>query len=253
MNINTFITTYNGKKVDYDNSYGSQCVDLFRFYVRDVLGTPQPKGVTGAKDFWTNYETDANLNKYFDKIPNSPTGVPQAGDVMVWGSGYGQFGHIAIVTEATVNSFKALSQNDPLNRETHIKSYNYNNTLGWLRPKGTMSELHTYLGVTTDAEAKNKLKEHLGEANSKCNWGLTGDQGGYLGSERKKNNELTALNVSHITEIEAQKAKIAELEQELADCEAEAPENDLTGWVKNGLVTEVTTGNTKVITNYKPA
>jgi hypothetical protein len=213
-----------------------------------ALGTPSPRigPILGTEDSIADWEsagadttaavTSGNGTATFAaadgfaaiRAVKGQTDHPiQAGDVMIWGSGYGQFGHIAIVTEATVDSFKALSQNDPINRETHIKSYNYNNTLGWLSPKGTMSDLHTYLGVTTDAEAKNKLKEHLGEANSKCNWGLTGDQGGYLGSERKKNNELTALNVSHITEIEAQKAKIAELEQELADCEAEAPENDV--------------------------
>jgi regulator of replication initiation timing len=69
----------------------------------------------------------------------------------------------------------------------------------------------------------------------------------------KKVDELNSQNNSHINEITALQKENAKLKQDLADCEAETPDNDLTGWVKNGLQVEVTTGNTKVITNYKPA
>jgi len=136
MTLDTFIKTYNNKKVDFDGKYSSQCVDLFRFYVRDVLGLSQPKGVVGAKDFWTAYESDKNLKDNFEKIPNTPTGVPQAGDVMIWGSRYGKYGHIAIVTHATVNEFTAFSQNDPIGSASVKRKYSYNAVLGWLRPKG---------------------------------------------------------------------------------------------------------------------
>lgn len=217
MTLQQFITKYNGKKWDFDGSYGAQCVDLFRFYVRDVMESPQPKGVTGAKDFWTAYPTDPNLNKYFDRIENTPTGVPSPGDVMIWGSKYGQYGHIAIVTEADVNAFTALSQNDPIGRETHLKKYNYNSVLGWLHPKkGTMSTLLPYLGVKDETEAKAKLKEHLGEKNGKCNWGETGDRGGHLGSERAKNADLTSLIKVREKEIDFLEDEIKAREKEIA-------------------------------------
>lgn len=77
--LEKFFSTYQGKAVDFDGHYGDQCVDLFRLYVKEVLKQPQPKGVAGAKDFWTNYETDTNLNQYFHKIPNTPDGVSKAG------------------------------------------------------------------------------------------------------------------------------------------------------------------------------
>lgn len=53
-----------------------------------------------------------------------------------------------------------------------------------------VTDIQTYLGVTDDTAAKERLKEHLGEVNGKCNWGAEGDQGGYLGSERKLTKTL---------------------------------------------------------------
>ena len=44
-----FITKYDGKFVDGDGAYGSQCVDLFRAFCHEVLGIGQPQGVIGAK------------------------------------------------------------------------------------------------------------------------------------------------------------------------------------------------------------
>lgn len=129
MTLQEFVDKYNGKKVDWDGNYGPQCFDLFQYYNQEVVGGSFVGG-SGAKDIWNTYPKDL-----YEKIPNTPEGVPQAGDVMIWGSGYGQYGHVAIVTEADVMKFKALSQNDPIGRETHIREYTYDFVLGWLRPK----------------------------------------------------------------------------------------------------------------------
>lgn len=79
MTFDQFITKWNGKKADFDNAYGGQCVDLFRFYVQEVLEQPQPKPVIGAADFWTNYDIDPNLKNYFEKVINTPVNVPKNG------------------------------------------------------------------------------------------------------------------------------------------------------------------------------
>lgn len=135
MALDSFIKKYNGKGIDYDGSYGNQCVDLFRQYVKEVLDQAQPKGVVGAKDFWTNYETDPALRDNFKKIPNTPTGVPKKGDVIIWGAKYGKFGHIAVVTHADVNTFTAFSQNDPVGTLCQKRKYaNYKGVLGWFEP-----------------------------------------------------------------------------------------------------------------------
>ncbi len=137
MTLEEFVSKYRGRKVDFDGVYGAQCVDLFRFYNLEVLQINQPKGVAGAKDFWTNYDADQNLKTNFVKIPNTPEFVPKAGDVMIWGSQYGQWGHVAIVggKAADIRCFEAFGQNDPLGTACQIKQYNYRGVLGVLRPK----------------------------------------------------------------------------------------------------------------------
>lgn len=54
MTLKRFIITYNGKKVDFDNVYGYQCVDLFRQYCSEVLNVEQCPSVEGAKDLINN-------------------------------------------------------------------------------------------------------------------------------------------------------------------------------------------------------
>lgn len=134
MYLQDFINKYNGKKVDYDGAYGAQCVDLFRQFNKEVLGIVQPKGVNGAKDFWSNYSKDSNLYNNFDKIANTPSFVPQFGDVMVWGNG--TYGHIAICTgKGTVQTFESFDQNYPTGSTCHYVTHNYTGVLGVLRPK----------------------------------------------------------------------------------------------------------------------
>lgn len=135
MTIDQFITKYEGKKVDWDGAYGGQCVDLFRQYLNDVLNFPQPRGVVGAADFWTNYDSDPNLKNNFQKIANSPTGVPAKGDVMVWNKKVGGgFGHISIFLEGNVNLFTSLDQNWPTLSKVTKTVHDYANVYGWLRP-----------------------------------------------------------------------------------------------------------------------
>lgn len=144
MILTDFVSKYLGKTIDLDGAYGGQCVDLARFYWKEVCGISQPKGVTGAKDFWTNFETDSNLNQNFTKVLNTPDGVPESGDVMIWGAKYGPYGHIAIVTEANTKTFTCFSQNDPVGTPCSIKTYsNWTQILGWFHP---IKESNSYRG-----------------------------------------------------------------------------------------------------------
>ena len=134
MYLNDFFKKYNNKKVDYDGAYGAQCVDLFRYFNKEVLGIAQPKGVNGAKDFWSNYDKDANLHNNFDRIANTPSFVPQLGDVAIWGNG--TYGHIAICTgKGDVNKFESFDQNYPTGSACHYVTHNYSGFRGVFRPK----------------------------------------------------------------------------------------------------------------------
>ena len=56
---------------------------------------------------------------------------------MVWnGNVGGGWGHTGVVTAANVNTFDCYQQNDPYNSGMHVKTYNYNNVIGWAIPKG---------------------------------------------------------------------------------------------------------------------
>lgn len=130
MTTDEFITKYNNKGIDFDNYYGFQCMDLYRQYVKEVPDLPQSPAVAGAKDVWTTY-----LKDKYDRFENTPSAVPIKGDIIIWGTGAGPYGHIAVCTEANVNDFKSFDQNWPVNSLCHIQPHNYTNVLGWLRAK----------------------------------------------------------------------------------------------------------------------
>lgn len=158
MDLYQFIDKWIGKKADWDGAYGGQCVDLFRFYNHEVLEIDQPKGVVGAADFWTNYESDSVLGKNFDKIPNTPNFTPQSGDVMLWNKNAGGgFGHVAICTGENTGTqyFKSFDQNWSRVSYCEIVNHNYKNVLGVLRPKAKKNENMTNYDEVI--ENQNKL------------------------------------------------------------------------------------------------
>jgi len=130
MTFDTFITKWNGKGVDYDGWYGYQCMDLYRQYVKEVVVAKQSSPVRGAKDVWNNYNQVA-----FERISNQPTNFPQKGDIVIWGVGVGQYGHIAICITADSYKLTSFDQNWPVGTLCHKQPHNYTGVLGWLRPK----------------------------------------------------------------------------------------------------------------------
>lgn len=129
MTLDEFVAKYNGQKVDFDGSFGAQCVDLYRQYCQDVLNIPQTPPVVGA------YQIFDTAPDAFEKIKNTPLGLPQKGDIMIWAQSYGGYGHVGIVTQATLSSFTAFEQNDPLGSPCTLKNYSYKAVTGWIRLK----------------------------------------------------------------------------------------------------------------------
>lgn len=128
MILQEFFDKYNNKGIDFDGYYGFQCMDLAEQYNKEVVGAPKFGG--NAIDCWTEYPFD-----FYDKITNSPDNFPLPGDVIIWSQGVGQFGHIAICSDANTNTFTSFDQNWPIGSVCHFQPHNYNNVLGWLRPK----------------------------------------------------------------------------------------------------------------------
>ncbi len=144
MTANDFFTKYNGKGINFDGYYGNQCMDLYQQYNKEVVGAPSVPANPAYKVWYYNlYPLD-----FYTKIANTPDGVPQAGDVVIWGPNLnGGFGHISVFQKGDVNNFTSFDQNFPSQGYydyqgnfigtgvCHFQPHNYNYVYGWLRPK----------------------------------------------------------------------------------------------------------------------
>ena len=138
MTLTDFITRYNGKYVDTDGAYGGQCMDLMHQYCVEVLGIQDLSvlAAPSAQAVWNSFST-VKGHELFEKIENTPTGVPQEGDIMFWVNL--PYGHVAVFHDGDVNSFKSFDQNYPTGSPCHIQNHTYANVGGWLRFKGSVS------------------------------------------------------------------------------------------------------------------
>lgn len=92
-----------GSALDHDGVYGAQCVDLIRYYYV-YLGN---KAVSGnGKDYATNA-----LPNGWTRIKNYSGFVPQPGDIAVWTTGGGGYGHVAIVISGNSSTMSVVEQN----------------------------------------------------------------------------------------------------------------------------------------------
>jgi hypothetical protein len=135
ISFQQFRDTYNGKGVDTDGAYGNQCMDLMHKYIVDVLGLSL--SVLAAPSAYQAYQ---NGDTNFTKIANTPTGVPQNGDIVFWNTTVGSAGHVAVFVDGDVNSFNSFDQNWPVGSLCHVQNHpNYNGVAGWLRFKAPVA------------------------------------------------------------------------------------------------------------------
>jgi len=227
MTLQQFIEKWTGKIADFDNAYGGQCVDLFRFYVKEVLGLPQTPPVVGAKDIWTSNTPD------FTKVKNIQEGIPNKGDIIIWGSTYGQYGHVAIFISGDINSFTCFSQNDPIGSLCGMRAYkSYKNVLGWLVPKSaTIPPSDNSEDMITD-QTKIDLGDPFGTLEVQAIRSLLKDNARDLTNWTKKYNELVESSAKTIQQLEFDKTRlgmeltisdkeIVELRKKLAELDRE--------------------------------
>ena len=104
MTYEQFKKKYNGKYIDFDGYYGSQCWDLAQFYMVEVLNLPSSilSGCGNVKNMLVEPKLSL-LKKYFDEVP--VTAMNQ-GDLCIWSSN-----HIAIFDHWDGKSCWYFSQN----------------------------------------------------------------------------------------------------------------------------------------------
>ena len=133
MNLSLFLNKYTGQKVDFDNAFGFQCVDLFRQYTKDVLNAPHTGAVEGAKDLFLNYLNLPLEQKYYKKVS---TNFPEAGDVCIWnGTPSNKYGHVAICINRISDTKILVFEQNGITQDGAKFSIRSNiNLLGVLRP-----------------------------------------------------------------------------------------------------------------------
>jgi hypothetical protein len=82
----------------------------------------------------------ANGNNKFERIVNDPNGIPQEGDIIIWGKGLGPHGHVAIYINGDVMKFVSFDQNWNNIQKCIEVTHNYDDVIGWLRPVKVVTE-----------------------------------------------------------------------------------------------------------------
>lgn len=150
--VDNFFNRWRGKSLDVDGFPAEQpyqCVDVFHKYNQEVLGVGyiSASPVGGAIDYFNNFD-GLHLSQWYERISNDMSNasqLPQKGDVIVWGTAMGTYGHIAIYESGNSSSFTSFDQNFG-GRFCHDQSHGWaSGVLGWLRPKKFIVDPSTQL------------------------------------------------------------------------------------------------------------
>lgn len=143
--VDEFFAKHLNQYRDYDKKFGYQCMDLLRFYLRDVchLDAYSLPAVPYAKDLWAAYDRSTSAKSHFEKIPNTPKGVPEKGDIVIWrawawswrGLVTREGGHVGFFSEGDVNTMIIFHQNWPEGKPCQFQKFSYAGVLGWFRPR----------------------------------------------------------------------------------------------------------------------
>lgn len=135
MTFNEFVNRFNGKATDFDKGAGIQCVDLAKMYIYFVLNI-NPQSIGNAEAYWRRYNELPYLHDNFEKIPNTPSFIPQKGDIAVWDTRHGKYGHIAICDGVgTTRYFYSYDQNWVIKKMHRVKHDYKGGFAGVLRPR----------------------------------------------------------------------------------------------------------------------
>lgn len=164
MTFNKWVKENLGKAIDYDGTYGVQCVDLAKHYIKNVLGVT-PQSIGNAIEYYNKRKTSEYLTKNFKWIDNTAEFIPKKGDLCVFTSKSGN-GHISVATgEGTTSYFYSYDQNFPKAKHepmTKIK-HSYTSFLGVLRPKKKKStSLKYFKAYKGDSESIVDALEAIG-------------------------------------------------------------------------------------------
>lgn len=139
MTFKEWVNNNKGKKIDYDKTFGVQCVDLIKHYIANVFKVT-PKSIGNAYCYWDK-RNSKYLSSMFVPVVNNVNTIPRMGDVFVRSSGVNskgeRTGHVGVCTgNATREYFYAYEQNAGGTGEGMTLHLHTNwSTINFLRPK----------------------------------------------------------------------------------------------------------------------
>lgn len=156
ITLAAFEAEWTNKKVG-----SGQCVALIHQYLADCFGLTDPTLLAqpSAYEIYTNF---ANINgsQYFNRVQNTPEGVPSPGDIVIIGPNdpgaqTGPDGHICIFVSGDVNNMTTFDANYPTGSLPHLQHHTYSGILGWLtpRPQGTFVDSATFEKLVSESTA----------------------------------------------------------------------------------------------------
>lgn len=150
MTYDEYFKQNKGKYIDFDGAYGVTCFDLANDYTVKVIGGKPFVGMY-AWQIYENFNSQPSKD-LFTRIANTPSFVPQKGDIIVWSQGLnGEAGHVAVCTgDGDTSWFRSYEQNwDGCGECCTLHDHNYNYILGVLRPKDQSRIKTTAKNITT--------------------------------------------------------------------------------------------------------
>jgi len=220
-----------------EGKYCGECLSLIKQRIKLVEGfDPPASGVNAAYGYWTNFPSP--LPQYFKK-----TQTPKRGDIVVWGTGVGEYGHIAIFLEKSGSGFYSLDQNWN-GKHAHKQYHNFSNILGYLTPKGVNMEIQEVIKVQGDSK-KYAFGEYSGADTAKeipystvkpsLLWeALKKSREAQKTIIEKNTKEIVELKKAHEDELSekmkiliAKEAEITELKKKLNLCETGTTEGTI--------------------------
>lgn len=151
-----FVNTYNGKFLTITGPDAGQCTAIAHRW-EQLCGKPLVYG--------NAIDTYANAGADYDKIANTPTNVPEPGDILVWGQnssvGTGSVGHTAVFVSGDQYSFNSFDQNWPTGSVCKIVHHDYRGVIGWFRPKGQPTNQGVQDVISAD-DVDNLYRQLLG-------------------------------------------------------------------------------------------
>ena len=130
-----FLNKWCGKKCDFDNAFGAQCVDLFRQYCHEVYEIEHTGSVNGAKELYSRYDDLPKEQKYFERVENFKDFKPFQW-VVFTNTQYNPYGHVALIVSITDDNMLVFEQNGFSQDGAKFATRNKNNVLGALKFKG---------------------------------------------------------------------------------------------------------------------